>query len=34
MGPRLIGNMENKTSEIFVIQLPALQANTDEGIFF
>lgn len=26
-----IENIRNKTSEIFGIQLPALQANTDEG---
>lgn len=31
MGPKLIENTRNKTSEIFASQLPALQANTDEG---
>lgn len=31
MGPGLIENIRNKTSEIFGVQLPALQANTDEG---
>lgn len=34
MGPGLIENIRNKTSEIFGIQLPALQANTDEGKIF
>lgn len=31
MRPGLIENIRNKTSEIFGIQLPALQTNTDEG---
>lgn len=34
MGLGLIENIRNKTYEIFGIQLPALQANTDERKLF